>query len=133
VIDMRAFHRSGRILIKITANGPGIDTVRVRADAAERGLAMRVAEQGAAVSSARNRFPCCTCAGSPGCCWMGSIRCSKYICNNIDYLYLTFPRYRQFAFYSSPRVRFQLLIRSPQGHPAPFSQPNQAFLSSIVL
>jgi two-component system, chemotaxis family, sensor kinase CheA len=38
LIHMRAFHRSGRIVIEITDDGAGIDTVRVRAKAVERGL-----------------------------------------------------------------------------------------------
>jgi two-component system, chemotaxis family, sensor kinase CheA len=38
VIHMRAFHRSGRIVIEITDDGAGIDTARVRAKAVERGL-----------------------------------------------------------------------------------------------
>ena len=37
-IDLRAFHRSGRVVIEITDDGAGIDTVRVRAKAVERGL-----------------------------------------------------------------------------------------------
>jgi two-component system chemotaxis sensor kinase CheA len=35
---MRAFHRSGRIVIEISDDGAGIDTARVRAKAVERGL-----------------------------------------------------------------------------------------------
>ena len=38
VIHMRAFHRSGRIVIEISDDGAGIDIVRVRAKAVERGL-----------------------------------------------------------------------------------------------
>ncbi len=38
VIQMRAFHRSGRIVIEISDDGAGIDTTRVRAKAIERGL-----------------------------------------------------------------------------------------------
>jgi two-component system chemotaxis sensor kinase CheA len=38
VIHMRAFHRSGRIVIEISDDGAGIDTARVRAKAVERGL-----------------------------------------------------------------------------------------------
>jgi two-component system chemotaxis sensor kinase CheA len=38
LIHMRAFHRSGRIVIEIADDGAGIDTVRVRAKAVERGL-----------------------------------------------------------------------------------------------
>jgi two-component system, chemotaxis family, sensor kinase CheA len=38
VIQMRAFHRSGRIVIEISDDGAGIDTARVRAKAVERGL-----------------------------------------------------------------------------------------------
>jgi len=37
-IHLRAFHRSGRIVIEITDDGAGIDTARVRAKAIERGL-----------------------------------------------------------------------------------------------
>jgi two-component system chemotaxis sensor kinase CheA len=38
VIHMRAFHRAGRIVIEISDDGAGIDIVRVRAKAVERGL-----------------------------------------------------------------------------------------------
>ena len=38
LINMRAFHRSGRIVIEISDDGAGIDTTRVRAKAVERGL-----------------------------------------------------------------------------------------------
>jgi two-component system, chemotaxis family, sensor kinase CheA len=38
VIHMRAFHRAGRIVIEISDDGAGIDVVRVRAKAVERGL-----------------------------------------------------------------------------------------------
>jgi two-component system chemotaxis sensor kinase CheA len=38
VINMRAFHRAGRIVIEISDDGAGIDTARVRAKAVERGL-----------------------------------------------------------------------------------------------
>ena len=38
LIQMRAFHRSGRIVIEISDDGAGIDTARVRAKAVERGL-----------------------------------------------------------------------------------------------
>jgi two-component system chemotaxis sensor kinase CheA len=38
LIQMRAFHRSGRIVIEISDDGAGIDTTRVRAKAVERGL-----------------------------------------------------------------------------------------------
>jgi two-component system, chemotaxis family, sensor kinase CheA len=38
LIHMRAFHRAGRIVIEISDDGAGIDTVRVRAKAVERGL-----------------------------------------------------------------------------------------------
>jgi len=38
VINMRAFHRSGRIVIEISDDGAGIDTERVRSKAIERGL-----------------------------------------------------------------------------------------------
>jgi two-component system chemotaxis sensor kinase CheA len=38
LIRLRAFHRSGRIVIEISDDGAGIDTVRVRAKAVERGL-----------------------------------------------------------------------------------------------
>ncbi len=44
LIHMRAFHRSGRIVIEITDDGAGIDTVRVRAKAVERGLIAEEAE-----------------------------------------------------------------------------------------
>jgi two-component system chemotaxis sensor kinase CheA len=37
-IHLRAFHRSGRVVIEIADDGAGIDTVRVRAKAVERGL-----------------------------------------------------------------------------------------------
>lgn len=37
-IKLRAFHRSGRIVIEITDDGAGIDTARVRVKAIERGL-----------------------------------------------------------------------------------------------
>jgi two-component system chemotaxis sensor kinase CheA len=38
LIHLRAFHRSGRVVIEITDDGAGIDTARVRAKAIERGL-----------------------------------------------------------------------------------------------
>ena len=38
LIQMRAFHRSGRVVIEISDDGAGIDTTRVRAKAVERGL-----------------------------------------------------------------------------------------------
>jgi two-component system chemotaxis sensor kinase CheA len=38
VIHLRAFHRSGRVVIEISDDGAGIDTARVRAKAIERGL-----------------------------------------------------------------------------------------------
>jgi two-component system chemotaxis sensor kinase CheA len=38
LIQMSAFHRSGRIVIEISDDGAGIDTARVRAKAVERGL-----------------------------------------------------------------------------------------------
>jgi two-component system chemotaxis sensor kinase CheA len=38
VITLRAFHRSGRIVIEISDDGAGIDTDRVRSKAIERGL-----------------------------------------------------------------------------------------------
>jgi two-component system chemotaxis sensor kinase CheA len=38
LIHLRAFHRSGRIVIEVSDDGAGIDTVRVRAKAVERGL-----------------------------------------------------------------------------------------------
>jgi two-component system, chemotaxis family, sensor kinase CheA len=38
LIQMRAFHRSGRIVIEISDDGAGIDTARVRVKAVERGL-----------------------------------------------------------------------------------------------
>jgi two-component system, chemotaxis family, sensor kinase CheA len=38
LIHMRAFHRSGRIVIEIEDDGAGIDAARVRAKAVERGL-----------------------------------------------------------------------------------------------
>jgi two-component system, chemotaxis family, sensor kinase CheA len=44
LIHMRACHRSGRIVIEITDDGAGIDTVRVRAKAVERGLIAEEAE-----------------------------------------------------------------------------------------
>ena len=44
LIHMRAFHRSGRIVIEISDDGAGIDTVRVRAKAVERGLIAEGAE-----------------------------------------------------------------------------------------
>jgi two-component system, chemotaxis family, sensor kinase CheA len=44
LIHMRAFHRSGRIVIEIADDGAGIDTVRVRAKAVERGLIDAAAE-----------------------------------------------------------------------------------------
>ena len=44
LIGLRAFHRSGRIVIEITDDGAGIDTVRVRAKAVERGLIAADAE-----------------------------------------------------------------------------------------
>jgi two-component system chemotaxis sensor kinase CheA len=44
LIHMRAFHRSGRIVIEISDDGAGIDTVRVRAKAVERGLIEEQAE-----------------------------------------------------------------------------------------
>jgi two-component system, chemotaxis family, sensor kinase CheA len=44
LIHMRAFHRSGKIVIEITDDGAGIDTVRVRAKAVERGLIEEQAE-----------------------------------------------------------------------------------------
>ncbi len=44
LIHMRAFHRSGKIVIEITDDGAGIDTVRVRAKAVERGLVEEQAE-----------------------------------------------------------------------------------------
>jgi two-component system chemotaxis sensor kinase CheA len=44
LIHMRAFHRSGKIVIEITDDGAGIDTVRVRAKAVERGLIEEEAE-----------------------------------------------------------------------------------------
>ncbi len=44
LIHMRAFHRSGKIVIEITDDGAGIDTVRVRAKAVERGLIDEQAE-----------------------------------------------------------------------------------------
>jgi len=44
LIHMRAFHRSGKIVIEITDDGAGIDTVRVRAKAVERGLIDEKAE-----------------------------------------------------------------------------------------
>jgi two-component system, chemotaxis family, sensor kinase CheA len=44
VINMRAFHRSGRIVIEISDDGAGIDTARVRAKAVERGLIAEAAD-----------------------------------------------------------------------------------------
>jgi two-component system chemotaxis sensor kinase CheA len=44
LIHMRAFHRAGRIVIEISDDGAGIDTVRVRAKAVERGLIPAEAE-----------------------------------------------------------------------------------------
>jgi two-component system, chemotaxis family, sensor kinase CheA len=44
LIHMRAFHRSGKIVIEITDDGAGIDTVRVRSKAVERGLIEEQAE-----------------------------------------------------------------------------------------
>jgi two-component system chemotaxis sensor kinase CheA len=44
LIHMRAFHRSGKIVIEITDDGAGIDTVRVQAKAVERGLVEEQAE-----------------------------------------------------------------------------------------
>ena len=44
LVHMRAFHRSGRIVIEISDDGAGIDTVRVRAKAVERGLIAEGAE-----------------------------------------------------------------------------------------
>ena len=44
LIHMRAFHRAGRIVIEIADDGAGIDTVRVRAKAVERGLIAKEAE-----------------------------------------------------------------------------------------
>jgi two-component system, chemotaxis family, sensor kinase CheA len=44
VINMRAFHRSGRIVIEISDDGAGIDTARVRAKAVERGLIAQEAD-----------------------------------------------------------------------------------------
>jgi two-component system chemotaxis sensor kinase CheA len=38
LIQMRAFHRSGKIVIEVEDDGAGIDPVRVRAKAVERGL-----------------------------------------------------------------------------------------------
>jgi len=38
VISLRAFHRSGRIVVEISDDGAGIDTDRVRRKAVERGL-----------------------------------------------------------------------------------------------
>ena len=38
VIDLRAFHRSGRVVIEVADNGAGIDPARVYAKAVERGL-----------------------------------------------------------------------------------------------
>jgi two-component system chemotaxis sensor kinase CheA len=37
-IDLRAFHRSGRVVIEVSDDGAGIDPARVRAKAIERGL-----------------------------------------------------------------------------------------------
>jgi two-component system, chemotaxis family, sensor kinase CheA len=44
LIHMRAFHRSGRVVIEISDDGAGIDIVRVRAKAVERGLIEEEAE-----------------------------------------------------------------------------------------
>jgi two-component system chemotaxis sensor kinase CheA len=44
LIHMRAFHRSGRIVIEIADDGAGIDTARVRAKAVERGLIEEAAD-----------------------------------------------------------------------------------------
>src|SRR3984885_14422972 len=44
LIHLRAFHRSGRVVIEITDDGAGIDTARVRAKAVERGLIDAAAE-----------------------------------------------------------------------------------------
>jgi two-component system chemotaxis sensor kinase CheA len=44
LIHMRAFHRSGKIVIEITDDGAGIDTIRVRSKAVERGLIEEQAE-----------------------------------------------------------------------------------------
>ena len=44
LIHMRAFHRSGRIVIEISDDGAGIDTSRVRAKAVERGLIQEEAD-----------------------------------------------------------------------------------------
>jgi two-component system chemotaxis sensor kinase CheA len=44
VINMRAFHRSGRIVIEISDDGAGIDIARVRAKALERGLIAQEAD-----------------------------------------------------------------------------------------
>jgi two-component system chemotaxis sensor kinase CheA len=52
LIHMRAFHRSGRIVIEIVDDGAGIDTVRVRAKAVERGLI----EEGAELSDDQLRM-----------------------------------------------------------------------------
>lgn len=38
LVSLRAFHRSGRIVIEVSDDGAGIDTDRVRAKAIERGL-----------------------------------------------------------------------------------------------
>jgi two-component system chemotaxis sensor kinase CheA len=43
-IRLKAFHRSGRVVIEITDDGAGIDTARVRAKAVERGLIAPEAE-----------------------------------------------------------------------------------------
>ena len=52
LIHMRAFHRSGRIVIEISDDGAGIDTARVRAKAMERGLI----EEGADLSEDQLRM-----------------------------------------------------------------------------
>jgi two-component system chemotaxis sensor kinase CheA len=52
LIHMRAFHRSGRIVIEISDDGAGIDTARVRAKAVERGLI----EEGADLSEDQLRM-----------------------------------------------------------------------------
>jgi two-component system chemotaxis sensor kinase CheA len=44
VIHLRAFHRSGRVVIEVSDDGAGIDTARVRAKAVERGLIAAEAE-----------------------------------------------------------------------------------------
>jgi two-component system chemotaxis sensor kinase CheA len=38
IIGLRAFHRSGRVILEITDDGAGVDPARVRAKAIERGL-----------------------------------------------------------------------------------------------